>query len=81
MKDKKRMLTSTKQLWFFAICATIATFFLLYIGLVRGNDPNFWLTFPASEAAIWGFVYKMYDSNNKRKIGIDKGNNNVTSNN
>jgi len=61
------------------LCATIATFFLLYIGLIRGNDSGFWITFPASIAALWGFVYKIYDSNNKRKTteslaNINKGN-------
>jgi hypothetical protein len=73
------MRTSTKQLWLAIVAAILATFFLLYIGLVRGNDPGFWITFPASIAAIWGFVYKIYDSNNKRKVtenlaGIGKDN-------
>jgi hypothetical protein len=73
------MRTSTKQLWFAIAAATLATFFILYIGLVRGNDPGFWITFPASIAALWGFVYKIYDSNNKRKTAenlANKENNN-----
>lgn len=62
------MRVSTQQLWFAIICAVLATFGLLYIGYIRGNDPGFWVTFPASVAALWGFVYKIYDSNNKRKV-------------
>jgi hypothetical protein len=68
MKTTRTIRTSTKQLWFAIIVATLATFYLLYIGLVRGNDQGFWITFPASIAALWGFVYKIYDSNNKRKL-------------
>jgi uncharacterized membrane protein YjjP (DUF1212 family) len=72
------MRTSTKQLWLAIVAAMLATFFLLYIGFVRGNDQGFWITFPASVAAIWGFVYKIYDSNNKRKTvenlaNVEKG--------
>lgn len=61
------MRTSTKQLWIALIFAIIATFGLLYIGFIRGNDTGFWITFPASVGALWGFVYKIYESNNIRK--------------
>jgi hypothetical protein len=68
------MRTSTKQLWLAIIIASLATFGLLYIGYVRGNDQGFWITFPASVAALWGFVYKIYDSNSKRKTAENLAN-------
>jgi Na+-driven multidrug efflux pump len=59
--------TATKQMWLVIISAIGLSFFLLYIGLKRGNDSGFWITFPASMAAIWGFCSLMWNSLENRK--------------
>jgi hypothetical protein len=59
--------TATKQMWLVIGSAIVATFFLLWIGLKRGDDSGFWITLPASIGSIWGFATLMWNSLEKRK--------------
>jgi hypothetical protein len=64
------MRTSTKQLWFVIVNATIDTHFLIYTlyFAIKEKQIGVWLSAAAIITALWTISTIMFNNNNNRKV-------------
>jgi hypothetical protein len=70
MKDKNKMRTSTKQVWFMLINTVIDTHIIclaLFYSVKTGNIA-IWISASVVITALWAFNTVMFNNNNNRKM-------------